>query len=683
MFDSEGRSIHVGKEIGRGGEGSIFEVQGIDSLVAKVYHKRPLSDEQIAKLEAMVGCWSNNLGSIAAWPKSMLCDSREKKPCGFLMPKVVGARQLHELYGTTNRRVHFPDAQWHYLLLAARNIAAAFDRLHQSGIIVGDVNQGNVLVDDQMRVHLIDCDSFQITIGGKTFHCPVGTPHFTPPELQSKKLKEIPRTINHDGFGLAVLAFHLLFVGRHPFAGRYRGAGDLTIEKAIAERRFAFSMNRSETLVDPPPATLWLTDLPNALAGLFELAFREDNSNGSGRPQAQQWVEQLDGLIKQRTTCTIESAHIYFSSLQVCPWCRIEDEGGPAFFGAFGTSSISLEQIESLDAKLRQLGPFTFPDLTSRRLELPQILQQKKLEKAPELTRLDVAAALLAVSCCLCLLGIVAGQALIAGAAFSIASGAFLIFSKPGRERRKEVANFQEKMTQIQNRFLQRTRTIVAGFLKRKSEFVNEIAKFNKEFETYEAKGNQLQEVLRLHRMTNKDEFLRKFLIRDHFQQVPGMTSSLVSMLESFGVESAHHVDELTLTGVPVITPAIELELLQWRSQLEQKFVFKPEHGVTAQDLKANEELATQRFKMMQARRVLVTSTRLKSHESVAKSELKRGLAKLDSVSSEWSKVAKSLRVFQSGRRQLERSINRSLTTIVGIALGIPLVGLILYLLFR
>ena len=181
MFDSEGRSIHVGKVIGRGGEGSIFEVRGEDSLVAKVYHKTPLPDEQIAKLEAMVGCWSNTLGSIAAWPKSMLCDSREKKPCGFLMPKVVGARQLHELYGTTNRRAHFPDAQWHYLILAARNTAAAFDMLHKSGIIVGDVNQGNVLVDDQMRVHLIDCDSFQITIGGKTFHCPVGTPHFTPP----------------------------------------------------------------------------------------------------------------------------------------------------------------------------------------------------------------------------------------------------------------------------------------------------------------------------------------------------------------------------------------------------------------------------------------------------------------------------------------------------------------------
>ncbi len=99
--------------------------------------------------------------------------------------------------------------------------------------------------------------------------------------------------------------------------------------------------------------------------------------------------------------------------------------------------------------------------------------------------------------------------------------------------------------------------------------------------------------------------------------------------------------------------------------------------------MKADEELATKRFKVMQARRVFKAATRLKSQEDVTKSKLDWGLAKLDSVSSEWLKVAKSLRVFQSGRRKLERSINRSLTTTVGIALGIPLVGLILHLVFR
>ena len=65
------------------------------------------------------------------------------------MTKMVGARQLHELYGTTNRRRHFPEAGWHHLVLAARNTAAAFQTLHSAGIVVGDVNQGNLLVDNR------------------------------------------------------------------------------------------------------------------------------------------------------------------------------------------------------------------------------------------------------------------------------------------------------------------------------------------------------------------------------------------------------------------------------------------------------------------------------------------------------------------------------------------------------
>ena len=157
------------------------------------------------------------------------------------MSKMEGARPLHELYGTTDRRRHFPDVGWHHLVLAARNTAAAFNTLHSAGIVVGDVNQGNLLVDGKMCVRMIDCDSFQIAREGKTYNCPVGSPHFTPPELQGQRLRDVVRTVNHDRFGLATLIFHLLFVGRHPFAGRFRGQGDLSIEKAIAESRFAFS----------------------------------------------------------------------------------------------------------------------------------------------------------------------------------------------------------------------------------------------------------------------------------------------------------------------------------------------------------------------------------------------------------------------------------------------------------
>ena len=88
------------------------------------------------------------------------------------MTKLVSARPLHELYGTTNRRRHFPEVGWHHLVLAARNTAAAFQTMHSSGIVVGDVNQGNLLVDNQMCVRMIDCDSFQISQRRPAFQLP-------------------------------------------------------------------------------------------------------------------------------------------------------------------------------------------------------------------------------------------------------------------------------------------------------------------------------------------------------------------------------------------------------------------------------------------------------------------------------------------------------------------------------
>ena len=149
-------------------------------------------------------------------------------------------RNIHELYSPKSRIGVFPEADFLFLTHVCTNIARAFAVVHLCGHVIGDVNHGNLLVGPNGTVTLIDCDSFQFRNGSKIFTCDVGTDLFTPPELQNRRLKGIERTSNHDCFGLAVLLFHLLFMGRHPFAGRYSGAGEMPIEKAIAEYRFAY-----------------------------------------------------------------------------------------------------------------------------------------------------------------------------------------------------------------------------------------------------------------------------------------------------------------------------------------------------------------------------------------------------------------------------------------------------------
>jgi len=174
---------------------------------------------------------------------------------------------------------------------AARNVAAAFEAIHTLGHVIGDVNQGNVVIANNSVVKLIDCDSFQIAANGKLYLCEVGVPHFTPPELQNlKSFHGTPRTINHDNFGLAVLCFHLLFMGRHPFSGVYSGSEDMSIEKAIESFRFAFGKHASSKGMSPPPNCVAMDIVPPQVASLFERAFLKSDAHQDRRPKAREWV---------------------------------------------------------------------------------------------------------------------------------------------------------------------------------------------------------------------------------------------------------------------------------------------------------------------------------------------------------------------------------------------------------
>jgi DNA-binding helix-hairpin-helix protein with protein kinase domain len=683
LVDSHGRPIALGRQIGRGGEGSVYEVEGEPSLVVKVYHQMPLPADQVAKLQALVARWSHALEAISAWPRALVFEGRGRQPCGIVMPHVRDGRHLHELYGTTNRRRYFPEALWHHLVLAARNTAAAFHTLHAAGIVVGDVNQGNLMVDPQMCVRLIDCDSFQITSGERTYACPVGTPHFTPPELQSQRLRDVWRTADHDAFGMAVLIFHLLFVGRHPFAGRYRGAGELPIAKAIAERRFAFSQDRVATQVDPPPASLTLDDLPEGLARLFEAAFRGGDSGETPRPRPLEWVGQLEKLMTSRAKCGFDRLHFYYRGLSACPWCRIEEEGGPAFFvPADGVSVVSTDRLAHFDCQITELRPARFPDLPPQRLALPQMPPLKRPAKGAKWSWSDAAVAGLATAAVLCVVGIALWPAFWAGAAMSIASGLALLWSTEASARRKRVVDLQATLEQLLGRLEQLGRGITREYQKRAKMFAKARDALKTAREHYQADDAELQDVILQQRDAQKNAYLRSYLIREQAGAISGLKASQLSMLESFGIESAFDVDNLSLCAVPSISSSLAIELLQWRSQLENEFEFRPEHGVTAQELQFAGEAAARRFKLGQARKVLMGAKQVAALANAGEIELGQFLARYDAEVSKWRGIAGELRDFQSGRRRWERLVNRTRATIVAPAAGIPLFGLVLRLLF-
>ena len=338
LIDSNGRHIHLGPKITEGGEGIIFEIPSDASRVAKIFHK-PLHQQSLKAKKLQFQCLNKNkeLLSISAWPQTILHDSRDSlKIHGFIMPRVSG-KEIHFLYSPHDRQNVFPSAGWDFLIHVAKNCATAFETLHENGVVMADVNEKNLIVTKNGIVYLIDCDSYQLRNGNEKYYCDVGVQLWTPPELQKlilhKGYSNLERTPNHDRFGLAVLIFELLFMGRHPYAGvitdHHR---HYELHEAIQEYLFAFSPKAWIRGTKPPPHTLSLSTLPDKLITLFERSFLPGSEINSSRPTGREWINELSNLFKSQKTCNYDNGHKYWNGNSACPWCQIIAHGGPNFF---------------------------------------------------------------------------------------------------------------------------------------------------------------------------------------------------------------------------------------------------------------------------------------------------------------------------------------------------------------
>src|SRR5271166_4916652 len=134
-----GQTYRLSQEIGAGGNGVIYTVSRRPELVAKI-HKHPLTQHDIDKLDALTRGATPELLSVAAWPIDLL-KSPNGRVVGFVMPRILEARPLYELYSPRSRIQHFPSADFRFLLHAAANVARLFGAVHRAGFICGDVNQ--------------------------------------------------------------------------------------------------------------------------------------------------------------------------------------------------------------------------------------------------------------------------------------------------------------------------------------------------------------------------------------------------------------------------------------------------------------------------------------------------------------------------------------------------------------
>lgn len=325
LHDGE-RPVVLAAEIGRGGEGTVHAVAGAPDLAAKIYSSVP-DQERIDKLSCMVQLLKSSpeLAEQCAWPQRILSDEQGRVR-GFVMARLTSQHPVHEIYNPEQRKQIFPKASWRTLVAVAAQCARIFSRLHAHGVVVGDVNERNLLLDGLGRPWLVDADSFQIRHGERVFLTGVGVADYTPPELQGERFSQVVRTFNHDRFGLAVLLFKLVFMGRHPFSGGT--TGDLSAAIAASEFDYALVAQRL-------PHLLPLTAAPTAIQECFAQAFGPGQAEDD-RPAAADWLRELLAFADALETCPVEEVHSVVHGAARCPWCQIEATLHYAYFARGG-----------------------------------------------------------------------------------------------------------------------------------------------------------------------------------------------------------------------------------------------------------------------------------------------------------------------------------------------------------
>jgi DNA-binding helix-hairpin-helix protein with protein kinase domain len=584
---SSGQIFHLTKQIGQGGEGAIYEIREQTDVALKLYWPTK-AESRRDKISAMASAQWYKTNSFVAFPIDILF-SPAGAFLGFIMRKIGGSKPVHLLFSPTSRKIEFVFADYRFLVRAASNIARAVASVHALSCVIGDVNHSGFLISNKAMSTLIDCDSFQIIAANKKFLCQVGTPEYTPPELQGARFDRVERSPNHDNFGLAVLLFQILFMGRHPFSGRYQASGEMPLERAIGEYRFAYSSQTTTTKMLPPPGAPLLTDFPSYIGQAFETAF--GRAGPSGRPTASQWVALLESLEKELVVCAADSTHLHVRG-KPCPWCRMEQSypGFVAFIsaptGVFIPTSVDITQIAAIIRGIRDPGPT--PNFQTV-IVIP--------------TNLSAAAPPAGLTSNLNLRAYVGGGASAVGAISIFFGGAAVLpglcilgfgilanvlVPKELKRLRQERSQAEVLWRAAQDAWQKQSGT---------QQFVDAKRETDSLIRSLSDLPDEEKRLLQILEQKKRDDqlthYLERFVIAN--AKIPKIGSARKAVLRSFGIETAADIHRGRISGIQGFGPTLVSNLIGWQQGLVAKFVFNPNQPINPRDLSALKAKITSR----------------------------------------------------------------------------------------
>lgn len=568
---SNGKPVALAQRIGKGGEGEVYTLSDTRDYALKYYTLKDLANRE-AKVSAMLRAKLSERYKLVAFPVSIVSD-RKNRFAGFLMRLVPDCKPLHELYAPGSRKTHFPKADFRFLTRTAVNVARAIVQVHDAGCVIGDINHSGVLISQQATVSLIDADSFQFTEGNKPHLCTVGVAEYTPPELQGHRLDAVVRTPNHDSFGLAIVIFQLLFMGKHPFSGRYAGTGDMPMEKAISEYRFAYSLKRV-TGLSPPPGASDLTDIPPWLAEMFEQAFSQQYQDQ--RPTAAQWVSALEKFEATLTQCSQNTLHYFSNTARSCPWCDFEQNVGIVLFipdvAAFTQQAFTGGKFNA-DQLWRTIEALNLPALASVQPPIGTLTGRPTAEAAAVKNSVaNLGPKRLAI-----LVGTIALIIFRPDSMMYFIGAAGLCWFAIEKTR-PAIQPFVNRFDDARKKWDAAAEQWYSSLnLNQIAEAYFNVESWVKQYQGLRGEYNtRTTEIANLHKERQLEDFLDRFLIADEIAKgrlkVSGLHRGKQSALLSHNIETFADVDKKACLAVPGIGNGITSGLMHYRSKLAVSF---------------------------------------------------------------------------------------------------------------
>ncbi|MBQ3718213.1 MAG: protein phosphatase 2C domain-containing protein [Methanomicrobium sp.] len=194
-------------------------------------------------------------------------------------------------------------------LKVAINLTVALDRLHNAGLIAGDLAPAKIGIDGNGTVHLSNCESYIVrnakkSDGFKFDPSRVDIVHMAP-EIRSRigsKFLYYRFSVETDLYSLAFLIYRLLAFGNYPSDSGDEDNTDGEYKSVQDVRGY----------------------LPAKIVSLFERALIAGKTNPKARPSISDWyftmLNEYDSIIQ----CEADKKHYYWEEFEECPWCRMD-----------------------------------------------------------------------------------------------------------------------------------------------------------------------------------------------------------------------------------------------------------------------------------------------------------------------------------------------------------------------